>query len=96
MRGIFCWKNHSVGIYDPTRKVYRTNTSLKGVSDILGIVEKTKDGRTGVFIAVEVKTPSGKVSDAQNAFMEEISNRDGYSLVVRSVDELEEDLKEIL
>lgn len=53
-KGLFCFKNQSVGVFDPTKGLYRKSNNkhhLKGVSDVLGCL---KDGR---MIAIEVKKP---------------------------------------
>jgi hypothetical protein len=50
---IFAWKNHSQGIFDPGRKVFRKSRNvhhINGVSDILGVID-------GKFLAIEVKKP---------------------------------------
>jgi hypothetical protein len=53
-----------------------------GVADILGIL---KDGR---FLAIEVKSPTGKVPPHQQLFLDEISGRGGVAFVARSVEEV--------
>lgn len=92
-KGIFCWKNHSGGIYDPKRGVFRT-IGTKGVSDILGIIpKKTQNGLVGRFLACEVKMPKGKTTEAQEAFLEEIDRNGGLAMIVHSVEELEQFLE---
>ncbi len=52
-KGVFCWKNQSTGLYDPTKRTFRKAmgvNQLNGVSDILGIVN-------GRMLAIEVKKP---------------------------------------
>jgi len=50
--GILAWKNQTVGIYDPVKKIYRKSRNIyhiSGVSDILGVLPD------GIFLAIEVK-----------------------------------------
>ncbi len=56
--------------------------AFPGCSDLLG---QLRDGR---FLAVEVKTPRGRISPAQRAFLERVNANGGVGLVARSLDEL--------
>ena len=63
-----------------------------GSSDLIGFTSKiiTPDmvgQKVAIFTAIEVKTPKGKVSDAQYNFMNLIDNHGGIASIVRSVDE---------
>ena len=82
------WKNNSVGVYDPIKKVHRKpgKHHRNGVSDILGV-----DG-SGRFIAIEVKTSKGKLSENQKIFIQDINNHGGLAFVARSVDDVRERL----
>jgi hypothetical protein len=82
-RGIFCWKATTGGIYDQKRRIFRTNQA-PGVRDILGIL---KGGR---FLAIEVKSPTGRVSAHQQQFIDEIAARGGVAFVARSIEAVEE------
>lgn len=82
--GIFAWKNESVGIYDAKKGVFRRKNSIHrivGTSDILGIFYQR-------FLAIEVKSKTGKLSDAQCAFLEAVKNNGGIAFVARSVDDV--------
>lgn len=59
-----------------------------GVSDILGVLPG------GRMLAVECKTDSGRLSDAQEAFLARVRQAGGLALVVRSVTELQALLRE--
>lgn len=87
--GIFAWRVNNTGIYDPTRKVFRTFHGLKGVSDILGVLEPG-----GRFLAVECKRPGEKLKPAQEAFQSTVTAAGGLALVVTDVKELEAHLRE--
>jgi hypothetical protein len=55
-----------------------------GCSDIIGML---KDGR---FLAVEVKSPVGRATEAQEAFLSQVATHGGVAGVVRSVDALKD------
>jgi len=80
------WKNYSTGIYDPVAQRYRPITSMKGVSDILGVVD-------GVFVAIEVKSPHNKKRpEHQQEFIDKVVSVGGVAFFCDSVDTLEEEL----
>ncbi len=83
-RDCICWPNDSVGIFDPVKKIYRKNKSKfhrNGVSDILGIWKKR-------FLAIEVKSPTGRLTDDQKKFIDEIAANGGIAFVARSVEDV--------
>ena len=89
MAGVYCWRNDSVGFFDPKRKTFlkrKSRFSVNGVSDILGVLS---DGR---FLAIEVKTPKTKkrVSKDQKSFLEAINRNNGIGVVVWSLDQVVE------
>lgn len=101
LRGVFCWRSNNTGVFDPVRKQYRTFRGLKGVSDILGIVPQQMETEAesltqGIFLAVEVKRSDGRVSPAQEAFLNQVRELGGIALCVRSVRELSEQLEPYL
>ena len=86
--GVFCWKNQSVGIYDPIKRTFRranNQAHIKGVSDILGIIE-------GKFLAIEVKSAKGQVTPEQRSFLARINNEGGIAFVARNVDQVAREL----
>lgn len=87
--GFFAWRNNTTGIWDETKKVFRKNHGLNGVSDILGIHKET-----GLFIAIEVKGGKDKVSEAQQYFLNQIEKFGGYALVAREIKDVIEYLEE--
>jgi hypothetical protein len=83
LRGIFCWRNNTVGVYDPVRKVYRLNKGqLRGVADILGIMPD------GTFIAVEIKTGRDRLSEYQIAYREEVRNHNAIYIEAHTIDDV--------
>ena len=65
----------------------------KGQSDILGIIPKARDGRRGVFLAVETKRPGEKPTPEQQAFLDAVTAAGGLALVVSDVTQLEAALR---
>lgn len=63
-----------------SRRFVRFST-VKGLSDILG---QLVDGR---MLAIEVKRPSGRVTEDQMAFISMVANSGGVAFVARSVAE---------
>lgn len=91
--GIMCWINESQGTYDPVRKTFRKNNNpykMRGVSDILGLVpyytEDTK-ASLGRFLAIEVKSDKGRLTDEQRIFLAKINQEGGIAFVARSVEQ---------
>jgi len=85
------WKNQSVGVYDPKKKVYRLNKgafTARGSSDILGICQ-------GVMLCIEVKTAKGRLSEAQEKFLDDMANLGALAFVARSVDDVRKTLLEV-
>jgi len=71
------------------------SASKAGVSDTLNCVPVviTEDmvGQTfGLFVAVEYKTPSGKVSPLQEYHLKKVRDAGGLGFVARSVDEVKQ------
>lgn len=98
MRCIFSWKNQSVGIYDPTKKLFRKNKNpfvINGTSDIIGILPN------GRFLAIEVKTDNTRFSkksyptDSQKFFIANITANGGLAFVARSVDDVKAEFKKV-
>lgn len=76
--GVTCWRNNSgFASYENGRKV--RYGLFKGSSDLIGI---TSSGR---FVAIEVKTPIGRLTKEQKNFLEFIKSQGGISGVARSV-----------
>tara|TARA_Y100000004_G_scaffold68047_1_gene76318 strand:+ start:18 stop:359 length:342 start_codon:yes stop_codon:yes gene_type:complete len=82
------WTNASTGIYDPVKKCFRRTPRhfVAGVSDILGVLP------CGTFVAIEVKTPKGRLSENQKQFLKDIQECNGIAFVARSVDDVRERL----
>lgn len=86
--GIYCWKNQSVGVYDAKKKIYRKANNanhIRGVSDILGLVQ-------GRFLAIEVKSAIGRLTDEQRVFITKVNHEGGIAFVARSVEQAAQQL----
>jgi len=83
----YYWKNQSVGIYDPTKRKFRKSNNrhhILGVADILGV---KNDGQ---FVAIEVKTKKGRLSDNQKAYLQKVEANGGLAFVARSIEDVKE------
>lgn len=87
LRGIFHWRANQ-GVIPTPNGSYRRFVGLRGVADILGVLQ------TGRFLAVEVKRPGGRLSDEQKTFLGRVAELGGVACCVSSIEELEVDLKE--
>lgn len=77
--GFFAWKNHVGSI--PTHGRGRATNPAAGSPDIMAI-------KNGLFYAIEVKTPTGKVSKHQYGWLEKAHKHGAIAMVVRSLDDL--------
>lgn len=83
-RKIFVFIHDSVGIFDEKKKVYRKNTSpyrRRGVADLLGIYR-------GRFLAIEVKSAKGKLSEHQVEFLDEVVGAGGIAFMAKSIEDV--------
>lgn len=62
-------------------KAWQGPMSTPGVPDIIGVWK-------GRMLGIEIKSPSGKVTDAQQAFINRINHEGGLAFVARSVDDV--------
>ena len=91
---IFCWKNSSVGIYKAKTGKY-IPIGMKGISDILGIIQRGKDGG-GIFLAIEVKREGCYATENQLKFIDEINKKGGIAFIARNIEDVSEKLKVFL
>lgn len=83
LSGFNVWRQNNGGVYDPTKKVYRRNSSTPGIPDIIGY---KKD--TGVFAAVEIKVGKDKLSSYQIEFAEQLQKSGGWYWVVKTFEDV--------
>lgn len=89
----FAWKNNSVGVFDPIKKVYRKakgKYNINGVSDIIAVIN-------GLALFIEVKTPSTikRVSEDQKWFIEQVREVGAHAFVACSVAEVAREINKI-
>lgn len=82
---ILAWRSNNIGTYSKAREQYIFH-GLKGVSDILGVL----DG--GKFLAIEVKTDKGKLSEYQKEFLDKVNKLGGKGFVARSIEDVVKEL----
>jgi hypothetical protein len=75
------FKINQSGYHDGTAWRKRTNGSLLGVADILGIWKQRP-------LAIEVKSESGRVSAHQERFIENYKKHGGIAFVARSLEDV--------
>ena len=80
LKGYMAWKNSTVGIFNKKSGGYIPSQSV-GAPDIFMLTK-------GVFWGIEVKTPTGKLSDNQKHFGGNIKANGGKYLVAYSVDDV--------
>ena len=80
---VFRVNTQGVPIHRPGAEGRFRPSPMRGVSDILGIQHGT-----GRFIAVEVKSATGTVSEHQKRFIMGVEAAGGIALVARSVDDV--------
>lgn len=81
----FGWVTTNGGIWDPTRKIFRTRNGIgmiNGIADICGIWN-------GSGLQLEIKTRYGKLSEAQVRFLNQFRTKGGVSAVLRSIEDAE-------
>lgn len=84
LKGYQVWRQNNGGVYDPTLKVFRANSSTPGISDIIGFHRKT-----GRFLACEIKAGKDRLSPEQELFLESVKKAGGVAIVIRTMDDIE-------
>lgn len=83
IKGYLFWPINNVGIWDADKGIYRRSGTLRpGVSDAMVLVK-------GKLWALEFKSSTGPLSEAQKEFQRGIEANGGIYLVVRSIDDLQ-------
>lgn len=85
----FAFKNQSVAVFDPSKKIFRKAKSkflINGTSDILGVYKSR-------FLAIEVKRPSNKKRNTdQDHFIENIKIHGGIAFYATSIEDVKKGL----
>ena len=80
--GIYAWNNPTGAVKIGDNRFM--SFGLKGAADIIGLLPKT-----GRFIAVECKSNKGRLSEAQEEFLDKIKSMGGVAVVARSFKDVE-------
>ncbi|GEO08731.1 VRR-NUC domain-containing protein [Segetibacter aerophilus] len=88
LKGFKVWRQNNGGVYDPTKKVFRSGSSTPGISDIMGFHKKTAQ-----ILACEIKAGKDKLRPEQVEFLESVRQAGGVALVIRNNDDLENLIK---
>ena len=79
----------NVGIYDQKLGRYRVRNNIHrilGVSDLIVLWRK-------MYLAIEVKSATGRLSDHQKVFLEKVNSLGGVGIVARSIGDVERELR---
>ena len=87
-KGFLCWRNQ-VGIFKTTDGSRTVNIGVKGSSDLMAIkptvITPDMVGKTiAVFVAVEVKTATGRQSEAQKKWQAAVEKLGVQYILARS------------
>jgi hypothetical protein len=89
---VFAWRNNTTGVYDKNIGGYRKlgGFSIKGVSDILGLI--APNGRQ---LAIEVKAPGKEntLTREQEAFLNKVQRMGGIAFVASSLGQVQQALE---
>ncbi len=83
-RDLLIWKN-TTGQFRMLHSERHVNVGLPGSPDIIGVLA-THDGH-GVFLGIEVKTGTARLSEQQQAFHRRADEVHGILIVAHSVEE---------
>lgn len=83
------WGRNNVGVAERGGRHIRYGVGGTGGSDLLGVLR-----RNGRAIACEVKGPGGRVTVEQERFLACVRSAGGLGFVARSVEDVENQIKE--
>lgn len=85
IRGGYAFRVNNMGVYDAKRGVYRKGGTVKGIPDVIGLI----DGR---FIGIEIKFGSDRMSADQMEMKREIESNGGIYIVAKRYEQYVFDL----
>ena len=88
--GYMVWRNNSGAFWNHARQAYvkvQGVGRINGVSDILGVLPD------GTFLAIEVKSRTGRLTEEQKVFLLKVSNRGGLAFMARSLEDVQKAFK---
>ncbi len=90
LEGITAWRNNNGGVYDAKFGGYRQNSTIKGISDIIGYQRST-----GRAVFVEIKTGTDKLSPEQRTFLCEAIDQGCIAFECRGIDDVIKQMKKV-
>lgn len=93
-RNVTFWTQPQAGFFDTKRNRFRKHAIagvMNGTPDIIAIISPGS-----IFLGIEIKSPTGKLSPAQKQFSELCSLKNINYVVAKSVDDVENALRAIL
>lgn len=90
--GLIILRNNVGAAFNKAGNLIKFGVGGKGGSDLIGIHTVTitpemVGQKIGVFVAIEVKTPTGRLTKEQENFINAIRNAGGIAGVARSVED---------
>lgn len=89
IRGVWAWRQNQ-GAVPLKGGGYRRFVGVRGQSDIIGVLPG------GRFLALEIKTKTGRLSTCQKQFLEDVRRQGGLALVIRDVRDLVDALDAVI
>ena len=89
--GVYAWRNQSgalPAVYRGRKRLIRFGKV--GSADILGVLPG------GKLLAIEVKAMKGKVTPAQQEFLDNINSNGGVAFVARSIEDVQQHIGSLL
>lgn len=83
--GAYLWRNNTGGLYDRTGRFVKYGLCT-GSSDLIGVLP---DGK---FLAIEVKLPGKKPTEAQIKFLDWIKEKGGVAFVATCAEDVKKEL----
>jgi hypothetical protein len=88
--GCMAFRVNNGGVYDPTKKVFRTpKNGTKGISDIIACIK-------GQYLSIEIKTGKDAQSEGQILFENNVIKAGGKYIIVSDIIHFEKWFKEYL
>ena len=82
LKGVFHWRQNTGAVNIQGKNGNRfVRFGKPGISDIIGIYN-------GRFLAIEVKTQKGRLSEHQKVFLKDVEDNGGIAIVARSVEDV--------
>lgn len=92
--GAIVWRNNQGAYKDPKGYYIKYGVCNPGGSDLIGympliITEEMIGVKMAIFTALEIKSISGRATQEQINFIDNVNKNGGISAIIRSVDDLD-------